>query len=89
MKQVRHYKWLGFLQQFNLLIKYKKGVVNNLTDMLSRPPLEKIAAVGIIMHLEPFTHDLMSEDYEAVGDFRGVYKQLMERTTTAMVGIKY
>jgi hypothetical protein len=24
MQQVRHYKWLGFLQQFHLLIKYKK-----------------------------------------------------------------
>jgi len=28
MQHVRHYKWLGFLKQFHLLIKYKKEVTN-------------------------------------------------------------
>jgi len=31
--------------------------------MLSQPPLNKIAAMGVIMQLEPFTHDILSEDY--------------------------
>ena len=29
---------MGFLQQFNLVIKYKKGTQNKVIDMLSRPP---------------------------------------------------
>jgi hypothetical protein len=63
MQQVRHYKWMGFLQQFHLLIKYKKGATNKLVGMLSQPPLKKIATIGMLMQLEPFTHDLLSEDY--------------------------
>jgi hypothetical protein len=31
-------RWaMGFLQQFHLVIKYKKGVFNKVVDMLSRP----------------------------------------------------
>jgi hypothetical protein len=89
MQQVRHYKWLGFLQQFHLLIKYKKGAMNKLANMLSWPPLKKIAIVGVIMQLEPFTHDLLSEDYEGDEYFRGVYKQLKERSVTSMEGNEY
>jgi hypothetical protein len=74
MQQVRHYKWLGFLQQFHLLIKYKKGVTNKLVDMLSQPPLKKIAIVGMLMQLEPFTHDLLSEYYQRDEDFKGIYQ---------------
>jgi hypothetical protein len=83
MQQVRHYKWLGFLQQFHLLIKYKKGVMNRLANMLSRPPLKKIATIGMIMQLEPFTHELLSEYYEGDEDFRGVYKKLKERVVVS------
>ena len=32
-------KWMTYLQQFNLVIKYKRGVLNKLTDMLFRPPI--------------------------------------------------
>jgi hypothetical protein len=35
LQQTRHYKWMGFLQQFHLVIKYKKGSTNKLADMLS------------------------------------------------------
>jgi hypothetical protein len=47
-----------------------------LAYMISRPPLKKITLVGVIMKLEPFTHTLLSEDYEEDEKFRGVYKQL-------------
>ena len=43
-----------------------------------------IAAMGVIMQLEPFTHDILSEDYEGYEDFRGSYKQLRERSITAI-----
>lgn len=28
LQQTRHYKWMGFLQQCHLVIKYKKGNIN-------------------------------------------------------------
>lgn len=31
-------KWMSYLQQFNIVIKYKRGATNNLADILSRPP---------------------------------------------------
>nr|CAD1834935.1 unnamed protein product [Ananas comosus var. bracteatus] len=37
LQQVRRMKWMTYLQQFNLVIKYKKGAHNKLVDMLSRP----------------------------------------------------
>jgi hypothetical protein len=42
--------------------------------LYTRPPLKKIAEVGMIMQLEPFTHEILSEDYEGDEDFSGVYK---------------
>jgi hypothetical protein len=39
LQQSRHYRWMGFLQQFHLVIKYKKGTSNKVDDMLSRPPI--------------------------------------------------
>ena len=34
-----HFRWMGFLQQFHLVINYKKGIQNKFADMLSRPPI--------------------------------------------------
>ena len=31
-------KWDAYLQQFHLVIKYKKGATNRMVDLLSRPP---------------------------------------------------
>lgn len=39
LQQSRHFRWMGFLQQFHLVIKYKKGTQNKIADMLSRPPI--------------------------------------------------
>jgi hypothetical protein len=36
-QQARHFRWMGFLQQFHLVIRYKKGIYNKVVDMLSRP----------------------------------------------------
>ena len=40
LHQARHMKCKTYLQQFNFVIKYKKGVHNKLVNMLSRPPKE-------------------------------------------------
>lgn len=39
LQQTRHYIWMDFLQQFHLMIKYKKGTQNKVVDMLSRPSI--------------------------------------------------
>jgi hypothetical protein len=39
LQQYQHYRWMGFLQQFHLVIKYKKGTRNKVVDTLSRPPI--------------------------------------------------
>jgi hypothetical protein len=57
--------------------------------MLSRPPQKKIAAIGMIMQLEPFTHELLSEYYEGDEYFIGFYKYLKERLVVFMEGKEY
>ena len=57
--------------------------------MLSRLPLNKIAIIEMIMQLGPFTHELLSEDYEGDEGFRGVYKQLKESSINVIEGNKY
>jgi hypothetical protein len=37
LQQARHFIWMGFLQQFHLVIRYEKGIFNKVVDMLSRP----------------------------------------------------
>jgi hypothetical protein len=76
LRQTRHYKWMEFLQQFHLAIKYKKGSTHKLADMLSRPPTSKITALRILIHMEPFTHDAYKEAYIEDEDFKEVFQQL-------------
>jgi hypothetical protein len=74
LQQTRHYKWMGFLQQFNLVFKYKKGNTNNLEDMLSRPPTPNITSLGTLMHMDPFTHDAHIEAYTEDEEFKDVFQ---------------
>jgi len=37
LQQSRHYRWMGFIQKFHLVVKYKKGIHKKVADMLSRP----------------------------------------------------
>ena len=73
LQQTRNYKWMGFLQQFHLVIKYKKGNTNKLADILSKPPTSNITALGTLMHIQPFTHDTYREAYSKDEDFKKVY----------------
>jgi hypothetical protein len=67
---------MGFLQQFHLVIKYKKGNTNKLTNMLSRPLTSKITTFGTLMHMDPFTHDAYIEAYPEGENFNEVFQQL-------------
>ena len=64
-QQAIHYKWMSFLQQFHLAIKYKKGNTNKLVDMLSKPPTPNITTLGTLMHMDPFTLDA----------YRGIFRE--------------
>jgi hypothetical protein len=37
MQEQHHLKWATYLQQFHLVIKYKKGTSNKMVDLLSHP----------------------------------------------------
>ena len=49
LQQTIHYKWMGFLQQFYIIINYKNGNTNKLAYMFSRLPTTKITSLGTLM----------------------------------------
>ena len=53
IQQIGHLRWMGFLQQFHLVIKYKKGIHNKVADMLSRPLMN----ASIILQNSSLTHE--------------------------------
>jgi hypothetical protein len=59
-----------------LIIKYKKGVIDKLENILVRPPTSEITTLGTLMHMEPFTHDAYKEAYIEDEDFKEVFQQL-------------
>jgi len=63
--------------------------MNRLEHILSQPLMKNIVAIGMIMQLEPFTNEILSEYYEGDEDFRGVYKELKERLVIFMEGNEY
>jgi hypothetical protein len=65
---------MGFLKQFHLVIEYKKGTTNKLIDILSRPPRPKVASLGAIMHMDPFTHEAYRYKYVEYEEFKEVYQ---------------
>jgi hypothetical protein len=70
LQQSRHFRWMGFLQQFHLVIKYKKGIHNKVADMLSRP----IINASTILKHNSLAHESYVEQYARDDDFKDVYK---------------
>ena len=65
---------MGFLQQFHLVIRYKKGILNKVTDMLSRP----IISVSVILKHNSIMHESYVEHYAIDADFKDVYATLCQ-----------
>jgi hypothetical protein len=63
---------MGFLQQFHLVIKYKKGTSNKVDNMLSRPPSD----ASIILKNVCLSHDSYVEQYVVDEDFKEVFEKL-------------
>jgi hypothetical protein len=63
---------MGFLQQYHLVIKYKKGTSNKVADMLSRLPI----VASAILKNASLSHDNYVEQYVIDEDFKEVYVKL-------------
>ena len=58
------------LQQFHLVIKYKKGIQNKVVDMLSRPPIND----PIFIQQSPLWYASYVEQYTKDEEFKEVYE---------------
>ena len=67
---------MGFLQQFHLVIKYKKGTSKKVADMLSRPPI----VASIVLKNASLSHEIYIEQYAADDDFKEIYEKLTNGT---------
>ena len=67
---------MGFLQQFHLVIKYKKGIQNMVADMLSRPWV----SASIILKHSSLAHESFIEQYATHEDFMDAYETLTPGT---------
>jgi len=72
LQQARHFRWMGFLQQFHLVIRYKKGIFNKVVDMLSRP----IVSASVILKQSHIMHESYVEQYALDTNFKEVYETL-------------
>ena len=63
---------MGFLQQFYVVIRYKKGIHNKVADMLSRP----IINASTILKHNSVLHESYIEQYAQDIDFKDVYATL-------------
>ena len=61
-----------FLQQFHLVIRYKKGIFNKFFDMLSRP----IISASTLLKNDSIVHESYIEQYAHDIDFQDVYASL-------------
>ena len=74
LQQSRHFRWMGFLQKFHLVIRYKNGIYNKVFDMLSRP----IVNSSIILQNNYVLHESYFEQYAYDNDFQDVYASLSQ-----------
>ena len=67
LQQSRHFRWMGFLQQFHLLI-------NKVVDMLSR----HIVSATTLLNHNSVLHESYIEKYALYNGFKNVYKSLSQ-----------
>jgi len=63
---------MDFLQQFHLVIKYKKGTSNKVADILSHPPI----SASVIFHNASLSFESYAEQYANDDDFKDVCAKL-------------
>ena len=65
---------MSFLQEFHLVIRYKKYIYKKVVDILSRPI---ISASTLLKHNSVF-HEIYVEQYACHNDFQDVYASLSQ-----------
>jgi len=73
-QQSRHFRWMGFQQQFHFAIKYKKGIYKKVANMLSIP----IVNASSILKYNSIMHKSYIELYALDEDFKYFYATLIE-----------
>ena len=63
---------MGFLQEFHLLIKYKKGASSKVAYMVSHPPI----SASIVLQNSSLYFEIYVEQYVDGDDFKEIYAKL-------------
>ena len=66
-------KWINYLQQFQLVIKYRKGKANAAANCLSRPP---ITLLFTVMSMQGYDTTTLPQLYQIDIDFSPVYRHI-------------
>ena len=77
LQTFRQLRWINYLQQFQLVIKYGKGKYNAATDFLSRPPITLLFTMMIMQVYDTTTSPQL---YLVDCDFSTIYRQLQTDT---------
>ena len=73
LQKTRQLKWINFLQQFQLVIKYWKGKANAATDCLIIPP---ITLMSTVISMQGYNTTTWPQLYSLDCDFSVIYRQL-------------
>ena len=74
LQKSRNFRWMDFLQQFHLVIRYNKVIYNKVVDMLSRP----IISATILLKHNSILHESYIEKQALENDFQDVYVSLSQ-----------
>jgi hypothetical protein len=66
LQKERHFRWMGFLHQFHLVMRYKKGIYNKVDDIISMP----IVSASFILKHNSTMHESYVEQYDLDDDFK-------------------
>ena len=69
----RQLKWINYLQQFQLVIKYRKGKSNAAVDCLSKPP---ITLLSTVMSMQGYDTTTWPQLYSLECNFSTIYQHL-------------
>eukprot|EP00253_Pinus_taeda_P036035 PITA_36035 len=72
LQQSCHFRSMDFLQQFHLVIQYKKGTSNKVADMFSRPPIY----ASVILHNASLSFESYAGQYANDDEFKEIYAKL-------------
>ena len=79
-------KWINYLQQFQLVIKYRKGKSSSAADCLTRPP---ISLLSTVMSMQGYDTTNWPQLYLIDCDFSTIYRQLQtDKLSTAYYFLK-